>query len=74
MISACLMFLIALGLTSQQPQAGANPQPPATPASAPAPEGKTEPARPAPADEEPGPPLNEIISGRFAASAIPSRV
>ena len=53
MFSACLMFLIALGLTSQQPQAGANPQPPATPASAPAPDGKSEPARPAPADEEP---------------------
>jgi carboxypeptidase C (cathepsin A) len=52
-ISACLMFLIALGLTSQQPQAGANPQPPATQAPAPAPEGKSEPARPAPADEEP---------------------
>jgi carboxypeptidase C (cathepsin A) len=62
-ISACVILLIALGLTSQQPQVGANAPPAAAQAPAPAVDSKPDAARPVEADEEPIVTRHEVRAG-----------
>ena len=63
MISSCVILLIALGLTPQQPPAGASAQPPAPQAPAPAADSKPDAGRPVAADEEPIVTRHEVRAG-----------
>jgi carboxypeptidase C (cathepsin A) len=62
-MSPCVILLIALGLTPQQPPAGATAQPPAPQAPAPAADSKPDAGRPVAADEEPIVTRHEVRAG-----------